>query len=479
MVSARAESDALVIAPDQEVGSCLCQPAFDLVLRCLERLSDEDMSRQLALLRQALPQKATPVGGPRQAGEDHGSTDEQPEAHTFMTQALAIADDIVRRAVEIGQESVLWVRPTASYRFQQSQLQPIRYGFSDGISGIAFFLAALAQQTGIASYRRVAHAAVRPLRRLVSEEGERLVCEMGLGASLGLGSVVYALTRISQFLGEPELLADARAAASLITSDLIADDHLLDIFVGAAGALLGLLALYEVSPAQDLLDRAVWCGEHLLRARTPSKADCRVWPTIGGRHTTGFAHGTAGIVYALLRLYALTGDASLLEAVQEGLRYEDRALVREAGNWSEEVGGKETDYGISWCHGAPGIGLARIGGLPMLDTASIRQDIEMALQTTQQIGAIGPDHLCCGTCGRAEFLLTAARRLDRPELADVAMRAVGQMLTRAEQRGVFVFDSVLPRWVARPQLFHGTAGIGYTLLRLAQPDVLPSLLLWE
>ena len=483
VVSARTQSNALVSGPDREVGSCLCQPAFELMLRRLKHLNDEDLGLQLALLRQTFPRNATSVVSGWQAMEQHDSIDEQSAVHTFMLQALAIADDIFGHVVEIGQDGVLWVKSEASYRFQQSQLHPMRYGYSDGISGIAFFLAALAQLTGIASYRRVASAAVRPLHHLVREDGKRLVREMGLGAGPGLGSVMYTLTRLSQFLDEPELLADARTAASLITRDLIAEDHLLDVFLGTAGTLLGLLALYEVSPAQDLLERAVWCGEYLLQARTPSKADCRAWPTMGGRHTSGFAHGTAGIVYALLRLYALTGDASLLEAAQEGLRYEDRALVYEKGNWLEEIGNGRSDFGASWCHGAPGIGLARVGGLPVLDTASIRRDIEVALQTTQQIGAGGPDHLCCGTCGRAEFLLTAARRLDRPELADGARRTVGQMFARAEQREGFFFGSVLPRWVVRPDLFYGTAGIGYTLLRLAlsqtQPDVLPSLLLWE
>lgn len=476
VVNARGESNALVIGPDQEVvESCLCQPAFDLVIRRLERLSNEDLALQLALLQQAIPQQADPVVSSRQVA----TVDEQPEARAFMPEALRIADDIVRRAIFTGSGEVLWVKPEASYRYQQNQLQPMRYGLSDGISGIAFFLAALAQLTGDADYARLASAAVRPLRRLVREEGKRLICEMGLGAGPGLGSVVYALTHVSQFLDEPELLADAQAASNLITPDLIAEDHLLDVFVGTAGTLLSLLALYEVSPAQSLLDRAVWCGEHLLRARTQSKANCRVWPTMGGRHTTGFSHGTAGIVYALLRLYALTGDASLLQAAQEGLLYEDRALVYERGNWVEEVGKDRLDFGVSWCHGAPGIGLARVGALPMLDSAAIRRDIEVALQTTQRVGVIGADTLCCGSCGRIEFLLTAARRLDRPELADMAMRVAAQMLSRAEQRGEFAFGSVLPRWIARPHLFHGTAGIGYTLLRLAQPDVLPSILLWE
>lgn len=474
VVSVYADSETVVVGPEQEVELSLCQSAFDLVLRRLERLSDVDLALQLDLLQKALQQEVIRV-----ASSGHVvKTGERPQARMFMRQALAIADDIARSAIEMGQEGVLWVGARGSYRFQQSQLQPLRYGFSDGVSGIAFFLAAIAQVTGNIKYRKLALAAVRPLRRLVRQEGERLICEMGLGAGPGLGSIVYALTRIGQFLDEPELLTDAGVAANLITSSLIADDHLLDVFVGTAGAVLGLLALYKVSPSQDLLDRAIWCGEHLLNARTPSKATYYAWPTVDGRYTTGFAHGTAGICYALLQLYTLTGNTALLEAAQEGLRYENQALVREAGNWSEEAGKNETNY-VSWCHGAPGIGLARIGNLPLLDTASNRQDIEMALQTTQQLGAGGSDHLCCGTCGRVEFLLTAARRLQRPELAAKAVDIVGQMLTRAGQREAFTFDSVLPGWIARPQLFYGTAGIGYTLLRLAQPDVLPSPLLWE
>jgi type 2 lantibiotic biosynthesis protein LanM len=476
VVSARGESDVLVVGTEQRVvESCLCQPAFDLVLKRLEHLSNDDLALQLALIQQAIPQQVAPVVSSKQVA----TVAEQPEARPFMPEAITIADDIVRHAIFTRSGEVLWVKPEASYRFQQNQLQPMRYGLSDGISGIAFFLAALAQVTGDASYARLASAAVQPLHRLVREEGKRLICEMGLGAALGSGSIVYALTRLSQLLDEPELLVDAQAAANLITPDLIAEDHLLDVFVGTAGTLLGLLALHEASPAQNLLDRAVWCGEHLLHTRTLSIAGCRVWPTMGGRHTSGFSHGSAGIVYALLRLYALTGDASLLEAAREGLLYEDHALVYERGNWAEEAGKERLEFGFSWCHGAPGIGLARIGGLPMLDTASIRRDIDVALQTTQQIGVTGPDTLCCGSCGRIEFLLTAARQLDRPELAETAMRVAEQMLSRAEQRGEFSYGSVLPWWIARPHLFHGTAGIGYTLLRLAQPDVLPCLLLWE
>jgi lantibiotic modifying enzyme len=62
----------------------------------------------------------------------------------------------------------------------------------------------------------------------------------------------------------------------------------------------------------------------------------------------------------------------------------------------------------SWCHGAPGIGLARLGSLPILDTAEIRQEIAVAINTTQQFGLHNIDHLCCGNFGRMEVLLVGA-----------------------------------------------------------------------
>jgi lantibiotic modifying enzyme len=38
---------------------------------------------------------------------------------------------------------------------------------------------------------------------------------------------------------------------------------------------------------------------------------------------------------------------------------------------------------------------------------------------------------------------------------------------------------MLPRQVDNPGFFQGKAGIGYELLRMARPDLLPSVLLWE
>ena len=130
----------------------------------------------------------------------------------------------------------------------------------------------------------------------------------------------------------------------------------------------------------------------------------------------------------------------------------------------------------SWCHGAPGIGLARLGGLDILETPEIRQDIEVAINTTKQQKLTGIDHLCCGNLGRVEFLLTASRKLSRPDLLEDAMQIASQVVARAKQKGHFGYGSIL---TFHPGFFQGASGIGYELLRLAYPDQLPSVLLWE
>jgi lantibiotic modifying enzyme len=161
------------------------------------------------------------------------------------------------------------------------------------------------------------------------------------------------------------------------------------------------------------------------------------------------------------------------------MAYEDSMLVREADNWPDFRIDEQPAFMTSWCHGAPGIALGRLGGLAMLDSDDIRRDIEVALQTTRAAGVQAIDHLCCGNLGRADVLLVAANRLSRLNLAEEARTWAWQIVGRAEKSGTFALHPLLPKSVSSPGFFQGTAGIGYELLRIAHPDMLPSVLLWE
>ncbi|MDQ4126632.1 MAG: type 2 lanthipeptide synthetase LanM family protein, partial [Actinomycetota bacterium] len=483
--TARADSDALIVMPGQEIVNAVMEPSFERVLTRLEALGDTDLQRQVGFIEGSLyaysardtvatrPTEPTP-------DEDDGLAGPPTFPEAFVGPALALAEGIRRRAILAEDGGATWISPHYLVQADRYQLQPMGFDLYGGTCGVALFLAAAERFAPQKGYGELGLAAIRPLRSALRERPERLANAMGIGGATGLGSVVYSLVRVSRLVGEPQLLEDARWAASLIDEDRISADKSLDVVSGAAGAILGLVALYETLPDRTILERATACAERLIGARTVSETGRLAWATLGRTLHTGFAHGAAGITYALLRLYEHAQDSRFLEAAQEGIAYEDTTYSRETRNWaSYRREHDEPSYTLQWCYGAPGIGLARLGSSKILDTEQVREDVELALRATMGFGPQGVDRLCCGNLGRTELLLAAGERLCRPELSEVSRERAWRVVTRAERTEGFVLDALLPAQVDDPSLFRGTSGVGYELLRLARPDLLPSVLMWE
>ena len=126
-------------------------------------------------------------------------------------------------------------------------------------------------------------------------------------------------------------------------------------------------------------------------------------------------------------------------------------------------------FRVAWCHGAPGIGLARAAGLAYLDDEVARQEVEAAARTTYQDG-FGRNHsLCHGDLGNLELLSIVGG-----EWAEVHSQLSGAILEGIQQKGPLCG---VPFGLETPGLMNGLAGIGYGLLRLAAPDKVPSVLL--
>jgi lantibiotic modifying enzyme len=88
----------------------------------------------------------------------------------------------------------------------------------------------------------------------------------------------------------------------------------------------------------------------------------------------------------------------------------------------------------------------------------------------------GQNHsLCHGDQGNIELLTRVADTLDEPELATRAASVAVRVLDAIERNG---WQCGLPLGVESPGLMMGLAGIGYGLLRLAEPTT-PSILLLE
>jgi type 2 lantibiotic biosynthesis protein LanM len=485
---ADSSSDALCINPELIVEGYFQEPSYERMISHLKRLNDADLAQQIAIIRGSFYSRVargiTGITSSNAAFDLNATAPLPPDV--LVQEAVEIGKELQKRAIYAADGSVTWIGMGYLPKAERMQLQPLGDGLYDGVSGVALFLAAIAKITGDMEFRDLALSALQDLKKSLRNTDpnfqRKFTKQIGIGGSAGLGSIVYTLVKISQFLDEPQLLDTASLAASLINQESITSDRSFDTISGSAGAILGLLNLYQASSdsAVDsaVLERATALGYHLLINRTKSDSGFRAWATLEGKLAAGFSHGAAGIAYALLRLYKITQETVFLEAAQEAIAYEHSLFSPSAGNW-QDVRENKPSFMTSWCHGAPGIGLGRLGGLEILDTLEIRQEIATALNTTGQFGLQNLDHLCCGNFGRMEVLLVAASKLSDSELWNTVQKQAASVVTRAKQVGAFYLFSELPRDVYNPGFFQGTAGIGYQLLRLAYPESLPCVLLWE
>jgi lantibiotic modifying enzyme len=188
----------------------------------------------------------------------------------------------------------------------------------------------------------------------------------------------------------------------------------------------------------------------------------------------------------LLQLAAWSEQDRFRQSALAALEYDRSLFVPELGNWADlrifpsrnpdPAGhdGSAPKSMVGWCHGAAGIGLARLGALDQLDDGEVRDEIDRALGATAGYGFAINHSLCHGALGNIELLLTAARLLDRPRDHDALARATADVAASIEGNG---WVTGVPLGAETPGLMAGLAGIGYELLRLAEPDKVPCVLL--
>lgn len=414
--------------------------------------------------------------------------DAVPQGETFVAEANRIADELNGAAVRRG-PGAAWIGLDWLGDSEMSQLVTLGAELYNGNSGIGLFLAAHAAVTGRESSRELALAAVAQLRAaLHGRNAARTARSFGLGGASGLGSIVYALAVMAKCLGDANLMADAHAAAALFTDDLIAADKQLDVLGGSAGAILGLLRLYRDGQSGDVLMRATRCGEHLLAQPRRGTPGARSWLGLGAgaKPLNGMSHGAAGFAYALASLAAVTGREEFAAAAAECIAFEDASYDADQANWPDFRLEEELTFPCQWCHGAPGVGLSRIGmskrgvrhGGPnsSLDVEFLANDIRKALTGVERGWPAHVDTMCCGTLGSIEFFCEAGDALARTDLRDIAARRMLAVIESAAATGDYRWNIGGRRF--NLGLFRGLAGVGYSCLRRAD-NSLPNVLILE
>jgi type 2 lantibiotic biosynthesis protein LanM len=398
----------------------------------------------------------------------------------LLTAALKIGDRLCELVIQ-HEEGAHWIGLKLVHG-RAWTLAPAGLDLYSGQPGIILFLAYLGQVTGKQKYTSLARLATQTL---FNEIDTLKVQRWEIGAFEGWSSLIYMYTHLSVLWQDSAYLEKAEELAFHL-APLIAQDKYLDIIRGAAGAIRVLLNLYTVIHSSGVIDLARRCGDHLL-TQAKKMPQGIAWHTSSEqeRPLTGFSHGTAGIALSLFQLAFYTGDERYQQAALAAMNYDRSVFSPTLKNWPDYRDLEADDLPTSsqdviamttWCHGAPGIGLARLGSLAYYDDLAMRQDITIALQTTLERG-FGQNHsLCHGDMGNIEIVLVASQQFPTSDYRQSLEEITAMIVASIESHGWY---TGVPMNVETPGLMTGIAGIGYGLLRLATPDQVPSILLLD
>lgn len=478
LVDALSPGATALVIPD-----LFAESGLELAETRLRGLDEAGIAVQINLLRAAF-QRPTDEAAlarsiPPESRAELDATPLLPPA-ALVDCAANLARQLLAQSIPSGNEALTWFSP-AGLRLDEQTLQGGNYYLYDGNCGVALFLAAC-HALGLVDARETVRRACRPVENLLNTGTSARM--RGLGICVGVPSAVYAHVRIAGLLQDNGYLEAADRMARAITPEQIAADCTHDLFGGTAGAVLALLALHSATGESRHLESALAGGRHLAARQRPVPAGGAAWPAEDGRVPTGFAHGAAGILYALARLDDAAGHGEFINPISEALTYERALFQPETLNWpmiNEPGGDKPHRFSFlnAWCNGAAGIGLSRLA-LGNAQDEQAQQEIEHAIRKNEIGGLPAIDFLCCGNFGRIAFLHEAALRGGREAAGAEAQRRAALAVRRSEVAGSFSFGlDPADNRCFHPGFFRGVAGIGYQLLRLAHPEAIPAVLLFE
>jgi len=402
-----------------------------------------------------------------------------------------IADWVLSKAVEDGPDKLYW--ETQTYIPDTDLAWHVSESLYSGVAGPAYFLDEMARVSGKEAYREAATKALNWVIGRVHHATER-----SFAGITGHPSVVWPLIRRAEADGDRGAL-DRAYDLIRACGEPSPDGEIDDVINGRAGSILALLHLYHhtrqaslvpliAQLTKELIDRAMPFGAGIAWERGERQV----------RSLCGFSHGAAGIGYTFAELGAYFDLPAFYWLTEQAFTYENHWLA-ERGFWPdfrrgiyedkdrrehlEALEKGDTDFFFSgsamnaWCHGAPGIGLARLRAYQRTGDPRWKEDLQTALHLSE--GSVTGDHkgliYCHGRAGNAELFLEAMAVLDNEQLATTASAPAKTAIEMQANGEIFPAgfrDSTTPC----PSLFMGSSGIGLYLLRLADPEAVPCIL---
>jgi type 2 lantibiotic biosynthesis protein LanM len=469
-------SSDLFTSDGEKIEKFFAKTGMALSRESIQGLSEEDRRRQVWFIRASLAtldlQEDNLTRSAYEPVWPTSNLSRKELAPLLIEEARRIGERLEELSLQDGTHAT-WI--AFAYVKKTWSLDALLEDLYAGSAGIILALAYLGS-FGFGRYTELARHALNTLRARLEDRGKHM---RSIGAFDGWGGIIYLLSHLGALWQDAELISYAESIVDRLP-ELIDKDESLDVIGGCAGCIGALLSLHHVAPSDKTLAAAIQCGDRLIAKAQPVEGGVGWFikniETV--KPITGFAHGAAGIAWALLVLAERTGNAKYRDTALQAIMYEHGQFFSAAGNWAEnapgsEQPGQETGPSMAWCYGAPGIGLARVAAMKHFDNPKVCEDLNRAIRATMKQGP-GLNHsLCHGDLGNRDFLLQASEATGNQELAEKVDELANQIIASMKKYG---WLCGVPLSVESPALMNGLAGICYGLLRMAAPNRVPSIL---
>lgn len=260
-----------------------------------------------------------------------------------------------------------------------------------------------------------------------------------------------------------------------------------DYINGMAGTLLCLTYLYKETSKDFLLDIILQFTEKVI-SNTKFHKYGIFWDNNYNAKMPlcGLAHGNSGIGLILIEVGNFFQNKVLIEIGKGGLKYEKHFYSDKEKNWEDlrivDLFDKDSDYinqliknndltffNIShymnaWCHGAIGIGLARLNLYAVSSGKSYLKEINNIIELTERMvngNTYYSSTLCHGSLGNSLFMLLAYNILKEKKYLQIAQSFCNKSIEEFHKNGFYQSGFISSGNKEDLSLFNGIAGICY------------------
>lgn len=452
---------------------------LEKVLNKIDNFGDDDKKRQLHFIDMSFLAKTT------NGDKDDTNIEFSSKVHenkinrdTILNLAEKIGDYILDKSIEgyyDGRFDRTWIGTVLIGRDECNwALAPVGNSLYEGNTGIALFLAYLGYELGDDKYIKVALEALESSIHEIEVLNPKY--PFLIGPYNGVSGYFYVIYQVYKITKNERYLNILKNKLPILLK-LVCHDKNLDVISGVGGTIGVMLSIYNDTDDYQLknitLDICKLCLQHLKNNKVKFFGNSIGWGS-GGVYEpcTGFAHGNAGIISYLIKLYKVVEDEEILELVKEALNYERGLYSKENKNWYSSVNNKRCS--VAWCHGAPGILLSRIilkeNGY---NDELIDEEIKIALDTTINKGIGNNPCFCHGDLGNLSIIRYAAKVLDNKELYEKCDATFAELFNKVLSvrwnKGVFSGTESMG-------LMIGLGCFGYGLLKEIDNEKVPEIL---